>query len=365
MFFAVIPAGGTGTRLWPVSRADRPKFLESLVDPDRSMLQSTVQRVSRLTDSAHTLIVTGAAHAVAVARQLPGISEQNILVEPSPRDSCAAIALAAAVIARRDPDATMGSFAADHVIDDQKRFAEVVTDAIAGAEAGHLMTIGITPTHPETGYGYVQCGARTGLGPVLTVEKFREKPPAEVAREYVDSGKFLWNASMFVWRVDRFLTALARYRPDIHAPIMEIAAVWDEPVRGQILEELWATIPRIAVEYAVMEPAAADHDVATVPGDFGWTDVGDFRALGGLVPPDVTGSMVVAASRPSAPQVVTDRSERLIVVPRGNRLITAIGVHDLVVVDTPDALLISDIDAVQDVKKIVATLSNSGYDAYV
>jgi mannose-1-phosphate guanylyltransferase len=198
--YSVIPAGGSGTRLWPLSRAGEPKFLHALTGPEQSMLQATVARLAPLSPSERTFVVTGASHAAAVARQLPMLPAENLLVEPSPRDSCAAIGLAAAVIAGRDPEAIMGSFAADHLVRRPADFHAAIESAVAGARRGLLMTVGITPTHPETGYGYLQCGAPAdGVVPVV---QFKEKPSADAASEYLRSGRYLWNASMFVWRVE-------------------------------------------------------------------------------------------------------------------------------------------------------------------
>src|SRR5689334_15481075 len=183
--YAVIPAGGSGTRLWPLSRAGHPKFLHPLTGTDASLLQATAERLAPLSGPEGTFVVTGVAHAAAVARQLTGVPGGNLLVEPSPRDSCAAIALAAAVIARRDPEAVMASFASDHLIAQKQRFTDVIHRAVAGAEQGLLMTLGITPTRTETGYGYLECGPPIGDGPVLAVREFKEKPSYEVAEVYV------------------------------------------------------------------------------------------------------------------------------------------------------------------------------------
>src|SRR5262249_40894004 len=190
--------------LWPLSRAGNAKFLPPLTGSASTLLQATVERLAPLAPRAQTYVVTGVAHAAAVARQLPDLPEQNVLVEPSPRDSCAAIGLAAAIIAERDPEAVMGSFAADHLVSNPAPFVEVVRQAMGGAGDGYLMTVGITPTHPETGYGYLECGPELDGGPVRRVNEFKEKPSYEVASQYVESGQYLWNASMFVWRVDVF-----------------------------------------------------------------------------------------------------------------------------------------------------------------
>jgi mannose-1-phosphate guanylyltransferase len=365
MLYAVIPAGGSGTRLWPLSRAGNPKFLHPLTGTAASLLQATVERVAPLSPAERTFVVTGVAHAAAVARQLPGVPEENILVEPSPRDSCAAIALASAVIARRDADAVMGSFAADHLIADDARFVSVVRDAVAGAKNGLLMTVGISPTRPETGYGYLQCGGAID-GPIRKVEQFKEKPAYDVARAYVESGRYLWNASMFVWRVDAFLAELARQQPAIHTAVTAIAEAWDTDRRAAVLGSLWPELPKISVDYAVMEGAAAEGLVGTVPGDFGWNDVGDFHTLGEVLPADDAGNVVVGADGASdKPGVLLRDCTGVVAVPQSGRLIAALGLHDLVVVDTPDVVLICPRDRAQGVKAFVDELRDRGDQTHV
>ena len=363
--YAVIPAGGSGTRLWPLSRAGHPKFLHPLTGTDASLLQATVDRLRPLAGPDRVLIVTGVAHAAAVSRQLADVPEENILVEPSPRDSCAAIALAAAVIARREPEALMGSFAADHLIADGDSFIEVIRQAMTGARHGRLMTLGITPTRPETGYGYVQCGGPVGVGTVLAVEEFKEKPSYELAESYVKSGNYLWNAGMFVWRVDVFLTELARQQPQLHAGIARIVQAWDSPAREEVLGEVWPTLPRISVDYAVMEGAAAAGRVGTVPGDFGWNDVGDFHTLGEILASDSAGNVVVGQDALVKPGVLLRETENLVVVPNSGRLIAALGVRDLIIVDTPDAVMVCPRDRAQEVKSLVDELKDKGELHYI
>lgn len=362
VIYAVIPAGGSGTRLWPLSRAGHPKFLHPLTGTTASLLQATVERLAPLTTPERTLVVTGAAHVAAVARQLAGLPEENILVEPSPRDSCAAIALAAAVIALRDPEAVMGSFAADHLIADPESWVATVREAVRGAEQGLLMTVGINPTRPETGYGYLQTGDPVGDGPMRPVTEFKEKPSAEVAEAYLRSGRHLWNASMFVWRVDVFLAELARQQPALHAGVTAIASAWGTEEQDDVLGTVWPTLPRISVDYAVMEGAAAAGRVATVPGEFGWNDVGDFHTLGDVLPADAVGNVVLGAAKPG---VLLRDSSNLVVVPHSGRLVATVGVHDLIVVDTPDAVLVCPRDRAQDVKKIVDELKERGEEGLV
>jgi mannose-1-phosphate guanylyltransferase len=363
--YSVVLAGGTGTRLWPLSRAGHPKFLHPLTGTDASLLQATVDRLDLLTPSERMFVVTGVAHAAAVSRQLADVPEENVLVEPSPRDSCAAIALAAAVIARRDPEAIMGSFASDHLIADKVSFTEVIRQAMAGAGQGLLMTLGITPTRPETGYGYLECGGAIGDGPVLAVEEFKEKPSYDVAESYVKSGNYLWNAGMFVWRVDVFLAELSRQQPQLAAGISRIAQAWDSPAREEVLGEVWPTLPRISVDYAVMEGAATVGRVGTVPGDFGWNDVGDFHTLGEVLASDSAGNVVVGRTDDSKPGVLLRETEGLVVVPTPGRLVAAMGVRDLVIVDTPDAVLVCPRDRAQEVKQLVDQLKDAGEMGYI
>jgi mannose-1-phosphate guanylyltransferase len=364
MLHAVIPAGGSGTRLWPLSRASHPKFLLPLTGSADSLLQATVRRLAPLVPPEQTLVVTGRPHAAAVAAQLPGLPAGNILAEPAPRDSGAAIGLAAAVIAHRDPEAVMASFAADQLVQRPDSFAAAIRQAVAGAEQGWLMTIGMTPTRPETGFGYVQCGERIGDGPVRQVLRFKEKPDHDLAVRFVESGDYLWNASMFVWRVAVFLAELGRQQPALHDGLVRIAAAWDTPEWDAVLAEVWPRLPKIAVEYAVMEDAARRGLVATVPGDFGWTDIGDFRNLGDLLAGDPAGNVVLpAAGAEPAVQLVDSRG--VVAIPSGGRLVSLLGLTDVVVVDTPDAVLVCPRDRAQDVKQLVDDLKARGLTRYL
>ncbi len=361
---AVVPAGGSGTRLWPLSRESNPKFLHELTGTSRSLLQATIDRLTPLVTAERVYVVTGVAQAAAVARQLPELPDENILVEPTPRDSCAAIALASAVIARRSPGAVIGSFAADHLISDAAAFSQTVLAAVQGAREGRLMTIGITPTRPETGYGYLECSAPATIGTVQNVLTFREKPSLEVAAEYLKSGRYLWNAGMFIWQAQAFLDQLEQRRPDVAAPVREIADVWDSQGHEDALARRWLTVPRVAVEYAVMEPAAADGLVGTVPGDFGWSDIGDFETVAALLGRADSGATIVDADAGEHPVVSID-SDGLIVVPSSGRLVATLDVHDLIIVDTPDTVLVCRRDRAQDVKKLTELLREQGRTNFV
>ncbi|KQU69300.1 mannose-1-phosphate guanylyltransferase [Phycicoccus sp. Root101] len=349
-FWAVIPAGGAGTRLWPLSRAGSPKFLHDLTGTGRSLLQATWDRLEPLTGS-QVLVVTGVAHAEAVARQLPGLPADQLLAEPSPRDSMAAIGWAAAVLEARDPEAVLGSFAADHVIGDEAQFRECVSAAVDAAADGHVVTIGIEPTHAATGFGYVELGEVLGDGPAHAVAQFVEKPDRERAEAYLATGRFRWNAGMFVVRASVLLDLLGRWHPELAAGLRTLAAA---PSR---LEEVWPGLEKIAIDHAVAEPAAAEGRVAVVPGGFGWDDVGDFASLGSLLT-DADGLPGVRVLGDAERVRVLDSTG--VVVPGTDRVVALVGIDDVVVVDTPDALLVMSRERAQDVKGVVDALKAQG-----
>ncbi len=347
-FWAVIPAGGAGTRLWPVSRRTSPKFLRDLTGSGRSLLQATRDRLAPLAGE-RVLVVTGVAHAEAVVDQLPDGVE--VVAEPSPRDSMPAIALAAAIVERRDPEAVIGSFAADHVIGDLDVFHAAVAEAVAVARTGKVVTIGLTPTHAATGFGYIREGEALGVEGAPSareVAEFVEKPDAATAQRYLAEGGFRWNAGMFVVRASVLLDVLATEHPELAAGARAVAA---DPSR---LDEVWPTLTKIAIDHAVAEPAAAAGLVAVVPAGFSWDDVGDFASLGDLLPEVRDGLRVVG----DAGDVVTVDGGGIVVT--GGRLVAVVGLEDVVVVDTPDALLVMARDRAQDVKKVVEQLTAAG-----
>ncbi len=349
-FWAVVPAGGAGTRLWPVSRAAAPKFLHDLTGEGRSLLQHTVDRLSPLVED-RVLVVTGAAHREAVLAELPSVDPGSVVAEPSPRDSMAAIGLAAAMLERTDPQAVMGSFAADHVVTDPGAFEDAVARAVAAAQDDWLVTLGITPTYAATGFGYIHLGDPLGGHPgVHRVVEFVEKPSADVAQRYVDGRAHRWNAGMFVARPRVLLDLLARSDASFADPLRTIAA---EPDR---MGELWEQLPRIAVDHAVAEPAAAAGRVAVVPVDPGWDDIGDFDALAALLGAD-EGRLSVLGDE----SLVSAIASSGLVVPGSGRMVALVGLDDVVVVDTPDALLVTSREHAQRVKEIVAGLHATGH----
>lgn len=347
--YAVVPAGGAGTRLWPLSRRTDPKFLHDLTGSGRSLLQETVDRLRPVVGD-RVVVVTGRPHRDAVVSQLPEVAADDVLVEPSARDSMAAIGLAAAIIERRDPGAVLGSFAADHAIGDPARFARCVELAAAAARDGWLVTIGIAPTHPATGFGYIRLGDELGEHPgVHRVAEFVEKPDRETATGYVASGRHRWNAGMFVARPSVLLDLLAEGDPDFARGLRRVAEHPD------LLEEVWPTLPRIALDHAVAEPAAAAGRVAVVPGDFTWDDIGDFDSLAGLHEGS-TGDVPVLGDA----GLVDAPDGAALVVPSSGRTVTVLGGADLVVVDTADALLVTTRERAQEVKQVVERLRKDG-----
>jgi mannose-1-phosphate guanylyltransferase len=312
--YAVIPAGGAGTRLWPVSRAASPKFLHDLTGSGRSLLQGTVDRLTPLVGDR------------------------------------AAIGLAAAVIERVDPDAVMGSFAADHVIADEQAFADAVRRAAAAARDDWLVTLGVEPTHASTAFGYIHLGdALPGHAGVHRVVEFVEKPAADEAAGYLETGSYRWNAGMFVVRPRVLLDLLEESHPGFAGALRAIAADRSR------LEELWDDLPRIAIDHAVAEPAAAAGRVAVVPAAIGWDDVGDYDSLATLLAAD--GEPVTVLGDASLVRVVDSFG---LVVPGSGRVVAVVGLDDVVVVDTPDALLVTTRARAQDVKRVVTALQEDG-----
>ena len=357
-FHAVIPAGGVGTRLWPLSRAAAPKFLHDLTGSGSTLLRATFDRLEPLAGS-RVLVVTGVAHRAAVCRQLPEVGESELVLESEPKDSGAAIGLAAAILHRRDPDTIMGSFAADQVISPDDLFQDTVREAIHTAAAGKIVTIGIKPTHPSTGFGYIRTGDSLNIDAAPNahaVVEFVEKPSEVIAKKYLETGDYVWNAGMFVAPVSLMLKHLEANQPTLFAGLQEIADAWDTPQRDEVTARVWPTLPKIAIDYAVAEPAAAAGDVAVVPGTFRWDDVGDFAAIGRL---NSAGDVDEVTVLGEGARVFTENASG-VVVSDTKRVIALIGIKDVVIVDTPDALLVTTKEHAQRVKGAVDALKASG-----
>lgn len=366
-FYAIIPAGGVGTRLWPLSRQARPKFLFDLLGSGRTMIQATFDRLAGICGGDHVVVSTGQSHVDAVRQQLGALSDDAIFAEPVPRDSTAAIALSTAVLARRHGGSIIvGSFAADHVIRDDRAFTRSVEEAVAVARAGYVTTIGMAASRPSTAFGYIHQGdslaADIPQAPdACLVSEFVEKPDAATAQAYLSTGEYRWNAGMFVMRADVLMESLERFVPDLYESVMSIAEVWDHggDQRRRAMEEYWPGIEKIAFDYAVAEPLSLAGGVAMVAGGFGWDDIGDFNSVAALLPSADSRNMKILGD---ADDLVCLDSAGDMVAPAAGRTVALLGVDDMVVVDTPDALLVAPRARSQEVKDLVAKLAEYGRD---
>jgi mannose-1-phosphate guanylyltransferase len=357
--YAVIMAGGVGSRLWPRSRSGAPKQFLDLFG-DHTMLQETVDRLKPLIPLERVLVVVGEAHADTVRAQVPGLPGENILIEPGPRGTAPCIGLAAVVLQQRDPAATTVVCPADHLIADPAGFRQAVVAASELAQEGYLVTLGIAPAYAHTGYGYIQRGAalgeRSGL-PTYEVRRFTEKPDPAAAQRFVESGEYYWNGGIFIWRVATILDEMAGLLPKLYAELQPVTAAWDSPARGKVLAAAWERVPRTTIDYGVMEKAER---VAVVPVDIGWNDVGSWATLSGLVQGDDEGNVVHGRGRP----VLLDTADTYVYTSAG-RLVATVGLEGFVVVDTPDALLVCPKDQAQAVRDVVDRLKAEGLDEYL
>ncbi|MBI5545476.1 MAG: mannose-1-phosphate guanylyltransferase, partial [Deltaproteobacteria bacterium] len=288
--YPIIMAGGSGTRFWPLSRKNRPKQFLPLTG-DKPLLSLTADRVRPLAPPARTLVVCGKVHAPAVRKLLPDLPARNVLIEPVARNTAPAVGLAAAVVAHEDPEGVLVVLPSDQYVRDVVGFRKALSAAARAAEKGELVTIGIKPAHPETGFGFVQQGKviTEGALPVREVRRFVEKPNLETARGYLSSGDYLWNAGIFVFRADRILEEIERHLPETSEPLAAIGRSVGTKGFGRSLARYFPKMPSISLDYGVMEKASR---IAVVPADFGWSDVGSFPALPGVRPLDPSGNVV-------------------------------------------------------------------------
>jgi mannose-1-phosphate guanylyltransferase len=345
--FAVIMAGGSGTRFWPLSRKAWPKQFLALADSDESLLQATVRRIEGLIPSERILVVTSEQHAEATRAQLPNLPAANVLGEPAARNTAACVAWAAAHVSALSPSAVMAVLPADPHIGDEPAYRALLKRAAAAAESGGLVTIGVAPTRPETGYGYIESGAELESG-VLRVQRFVEKPDLARAREFVNDSRFLWNSGMFFFRVDAILAEFERQLPELHTFARGYTASFGRADAQAYVQARYAGLKAISIDHGIMEHA---RDMRVVPGSFGWFDIGSWTTAYELADKDAAGNAVLGEAS------VID-SERCYVRTRSGRLVALIGVEDLVVVDTEDALLIMPRERAQDVRRVVDDLAS-------
>jgi mannose-1-phosphate guanylyltransferase len=352
--YIVILAGGSGTRFWPLSRAARPKQLISITG-DRTMLQRTVERVLPLKPK-RILIVTNSLQAEETERQLAHYRKVpiDVISEPSAKNTAPAIGLAAAIIAAHDPKGVMVVLPADHFIRDEEALRHTLVSAGHTAANGYLVTLGIMPSRPETGYGYIEADMELrGTGP-FPVRRFVEKPPLAEAVRYLEEGNFFWNSGMFVWRADVIMSEIAAHLPDLAGLLSTIAFtgdVWELSDLESRIEELYASVASVSIDYGVMEKSSR---VQVIPVEMGWSDVGSWSSLPEVIEPDGSGTVRVNTRE----HVSLDSAGNLICVD--DKVVATIGVSNLIIVSTPDALLICDRERAQDVKKVVEELGSRG-----
>ncbi|MCB0209584.1 MAG: mannose-1-phosphate guanylyltransferase [Anaerolineae bacterium] len=347
--FALILAGGVGSRLWPRSRTDLPKQLLPLTG-DRSMIQATVDRISSIIPVEHTFFASNQEYATLIKSQVPDVPAQNIIQEPSAKHTAPCIGLAALHMERLDPQAVMASLHADHFIVDEEGFRQALLAAEEAAKEGYLVTLGITPDKPETGYGYVKRGSEIGTyneHTVYNIDQFLEKPDLATAESFVASGDYYWNSGIFIWQISTLMDSFSEHMPDLRQQFVQISQALSA---GEPIDPIWEQIKPKSIDVGIMEQAKK---TAVIPVDFGWNDVGSWAAIHDVSPKDADGNAFKEENT-----IVFDTTNTL-VRNDSDRLVAVVGVDNLIIVDTGDALLIVDKDKAQDVKKVVNWLEEN------
>ena len=356
-FYAVIMAGGSGTRLWPLSRQHTPKQALRLVG-DRTMLQHAVDRLDTLLPMEQVLIVTARDYVPILADQVPNIPLDNFIVEPLARGTAGAVGLAALHLDQRDPEAVMAVLTADHYIREVDRFRRALLAANEVARQGHIVTLGIQPGYPATGFGYIRRRERVAEASgfdVYKVDAFVEKPNVERAIQFVASELYSWNSGMFIWQVGRLMAEFSEQMPAFHSQLQTIASALGTAGYAEALAEIWPSVRKETIDYGIMEHA---NDVMVIPVDIGWVDIGDWEAVYDLHAPNEGANVVVGADH-----IGIDTSASLI--RGGKKIIATIGLRDIIIIDTGDAILICARDRAQDVKTIVEQLEADGKTEYL
>jgi len=342
--YAVVMAGGRGERLWPLSTKERPKQFLNLIG-EKTLLQTTVERVLPLILYENVYVIAGREHAGLVSEQLPALPPQNIIKEPMGRGTAPCVGLAAARVSRADPEGVMIVLPADHVVKDKERFLELLEKAATIASEGtHLVTLGITPTYPATGYGYIQAVSSWAEGgSVLEAKQFTEKPDQERAERFLRQGDHFWNSGMFIWRVDTILREIKRHMPDLYAGLMRISDHLGTGEEEAVIKQVYARQASISIDVGVMEKSDRVKVIPT--GEIGWSDVGDWSALEAVVEKDTDRNVILAN------HLGIDTTDSVI-FSQGGKTIATVGISDVIIVDTGKALLVMDKRRAQEVKKL-------------
>ncbi|PKO21366.1 MAG: mannose-1-phosphate guanylyltransferase [Chloroflexi bacterium HGW-Chloroflexi-1] len=356
MYYAVIMAGGTGTRLWPLSRKEQPKQALKLIG-DRTMFQHAVDRLALLFPPERICVVTNVALAEVLRAQTPALPAENFFLEPAGRNSAPAAGLAAIHLLRRDPDAIMVMLTADHYILDTGQFRAALAAAGKVAADGTIVTLGIRPTYPAAGFGYIEQGVAQVIVDGFRVYRsagFAEKPDQGTAIRFVEDGRHTWNSGMFIWRADRLMAEYAAQLPGLHAALMRIADAADSPSAQYVLNDEWSRVVSVSLDYGIMERA---ENVSVIPVDFGWSDIGNWSALMAVLPGDQEGNVL------HAPALLIDSHNCFV---RGTaRLVAAVGLEDMIIVDTPDVLLVCPRSRSEEVRTLVTHLEADGKEKYL
>lgn len=357
-YYALIMAGGSGTRLWPLSRQARPKQVLPLVE-DKSMFQMAVERLDPLLPPERVMVVASGPLSEQLRADAPQIPAENFIVEPSPRNSGPAVGLGTIHIRQRDPDAVIAVLASDHHIADTGRFRAVLKAAAALARQERIVTLGISASFPSTGFGYIRRGAPIGeIGGFMAYEtmQFAEKPDVETAIRFVTSGEYSWNSGMFIWTADHVMREFQRQQPAMFKALETIAASIGSGAYAGTLEAQWPAMTKLSIDYALMEGAER---VAVIPVDIGWSDVGSWASLYEVLTSDLEGN-ILRGERDDNLRI--DTRDTLVI---SDRMVVTIGVEKLIIVDTDDALLVCHRDRSQDVRDVVERLRATGLDAYL
>ncbi|HEY5562301.1 MAG TPA: mannose-1-phosphate guanylyltransferase [Clostridiaceae bacterium] len=357
MIAVVIMAGGKGERFWPKSRIKLPKQLLCLTDDGKSMIQLTVERLKTLVAVANIYIATGQEYASIISEQLPQVPTENIIVEPMGKNTAACIGLAAIHVHKKDPEAVMIVLPSDHLIKEEEKFIKSLNFAVDVAERGeNIVTIGINPTYAETGYGYInfkdEIEEHNGIK-LLKVEKFVEKPNLVTAEEYLATGKYLWNSGMFIWKVSTILSDIKKFMPNLYKALEEIKKHLDGADVEELLYKVYSTLESISVDYGILEKSDS---IMMIAGDFGWDDLGVWSSLDRIRKTDVNGNVIEGN--------VINLDTMNCIIEGSNKLIATIGLEEIVIVDTEDAILICKKDRCQDIKTLlnqIKPLNNGDY----